>query len=631
MLPEVDPYSDWLDVPPGTRPPSHYALLGVSESAGPADIKQAFERACERLHVYTKGAKGEVANRVLNEVSLAYRTLTNSRSKREYDASLIPDTAVAPTVPATTVGPPPDAQVAGDPWGKVAAHLKHFIEEGDANALQEAERIALAASPDDGPLHLARCAIELGSHDTRFRSVLDTYARRKNSVACRFCHAFVKVPDAPPPMRVFISDNELSSDAFEISIREKLVTDVNITGRDVAWSVPPPEPSISKLGAATAAGVAIAVASLPVWCLAADSFGKILVAAGSTIFAIAVFASLTYKLYRPQFSSTLDVAWLEIVPVLAQSAPSPEHSSFIAGLALVSEGKGTPQSRYESLDLAIRSQRAWAREGVIRRDVLANLYRLALVDRRKRRLNGRDPIEPLYELWTHCLEGEYSLDLFDQVTHNGKLLHLLPHSQLAIARLRILQSVYERRLSVEDVVLMRHKSRAVDELFSLGAELDDNAVARLFAVIRLRQLNEISVPSTTAFEVVARGARGALNVFDTWPDLILYRLNPEIVLCGSGVYFYGMRFQKEPTIHRDGSGTAARVYIDGNAFPSHEIPPFTVQQLSQFCEFCFGPLAVKAMLQRKKPLTPEIDQRLFSELVQCSKCGTATPMRIERR
>ncbi len=624
MFPEVDPYSDWLDVPPGIRPPNYYALLGVSESAGLTDIKQAFERACERLHVYTKGAKGEVANRVLDEVSLAYRTLTNSRAKREYDATLIADTATKASASAATVGPAPDARDASDPWVKVAALLKRFIEDGDASALREAERIAIATAGGEGPLHLARCAIELGSRDARFRSVLDSYAQQQNSAVCRFCHAFVTIPDASPPMRVYVNNNELRSDAYLISLRENLVTNVSITGRDVEWSAPQPEPSISKLGAAVAAGIAVAVASLPIWCVAADSIGKIVIVAVSSIVAIGIIAALTYKLYHPPFSSTVDVAWVEIVPVLARSTPSPEISSFLAGLAIVSEGKGMPHARYDSVDLAIRTQRAWAREGVIRRDVLANLYRLALVDRRKRRLSGRDPIEPLHELWTLCLEGEYSLNLFDQVTHNGRLLHALPHSQLAIARLRILQSVNERRLSVEDVALMRRKSRAVDELFSLGAELDDNAIARLFALIRLRQGNELPVSSATAFELAARRS---LSLFEKWPDLLLHRLDPEIVLCGSGVYFNGMRFQKEPTIHRDGSGTAARVHIDGNAFSSQEISPITVQRLSAFCEFCFGTLAAKAMLQRTKPLSPNIDERLFSELVQCSKCGTATPMR----
>ena len=62
-----DPYSDWLGVAPGRRPPNYYALLGVSESAGallgvsesagPAEIKNASEQACARLHIHTKGRK----------------------------------------------------------------------------------------------------------------------------------------------------------------------------------------------------------------------------------------------------------------------------------------------------------------------------------------------------------------------------------------------------------------------------------------------------------------------------------------------------------------------------------------------------------------------------------------------
>lgn len=557
MPTDFDPYTDWLSVPAGERPPDHYNLLGVPPSARRADIEQAFERACERLHVYTKGAKGDEANRVLNEVSLAFRTLTNAQARRAYDQSRTADAS-------------------------------------------------LAAPP----------------------RVLPAPVPHRHSVACQFCEARIPVPESPPPMRVFANDRELRSAAFSISIRETLLTEVTISGRDESWPVPTFDPSISKLGAAVAASIIAAVASLPFWCLASNDPGLGLVVAITSVVAISGLTTLAYHLYRPHFSSTVDVAWSEIVPVLVQSAPSIAISSFLAGLAKASEGQGQPGNRHEALDLAIRTQRAWARAGLVSRGPLVSLYRLALVDRRKKRSRAGDPFELLRELWTLCLEGEFSLNFFDQVTHNGKLLHALSHAELAIARLQFVQLVQEHRFSVQDISFMRRNSRAVNELFSLGAELDENAVARLFALRQLRQMKELSIHSTTAFEL-AQVRR--LTLFDKWPDLILHHQYPEIVFCGRGVFFHGMRFQTVPTLHREGLGEKLRVYLDGKAFTPQELPLMALERLAEFCEFCFGPLAAKSMLQCQRPPSTDRDERLLSKSVQCSRCGTSSAMRIERR
>jgi hypothetical protein len=84
-----DPYHNWIGLPPGPRPPTHYQLLGiVPTETDPEVIKEAALRQTAQVRVYQTGPHSELCTRVLNEIAQARAVLLNPKLRREYDQRL---------------------------------------------------------------------------------------------------------------------------------------------------------------------------------------------------------------------------------------------------------------------------------------------------------------------------------------------------------------------------------------------------------------------------------------------------------------------------------------------------------------------------------------------------------------
>lgn len=85
-----DPYSDWLDIPSGRRPPDCFDLLGVAaDEADPVQLLQAAETRMEMARPHLEGPHGDEAQRLLNELARAVDCLTDPVRRAQHEMDLL--------------------------------------------------------------------------------------------------------------------------------------------------------------------------------------------------------------------------------------------------------------------------------------------------------------------------------------------------------------------------------------------------------------------------------------------------------------------------------------------------------------------------------------------------------------
>ncbi|MBN1912420.1 MAG: WD40 repeat domain-containing protein [Pirellulales bacterium] len=92
-----DPYHQWLGIPPENQPPDHYRLLGLARrETNPEVIRAAADRQTVHLRSFSKGARAELAKRLLAEVADARACLLDPVRKAVYDEHLPPSAEATP-------------------------------------------------------------------------------------------------------------------------------------------------------------------------------------------------------------------------------------------------------------------------------------------------------------------------------------------------------------------------------------------------------------------------------------------------------------------------------------------------------------------------------------------------------
>jgi hypothetical protein len=105
----------WLGLPPGTWPPDHYRLLGLSPGEDNAALIE--QRVHERLDTVRRYQMmhPEQATEAMNRLAQAFVCLTDASSKKKYDAQLgiavpVAQAAATPPAPPQKEPPAPSAQ-----------------------------------------------------------------------------------------------------------------------------------------------------------------------------------------------------------------------------------------------------------------------------------------------------------------------------------------------------------------------------------------------------------------------------------------------------------------------------------------------------------------------------------------
>jgi len=103
----VDPYYEWLGIPPKDQPPNHYRLLGLELfEENRSVIDAAANRQMSFIKEYQAGADSELSQKLLNELSAARLCLLSAPAKAAYDEQLRAQLRTqAPAAPAMPVPP----------------------------------------------------------------------------------------------------------------------------------------------------------------------------------------------------------------------------------------------------------------------------------------------------------------------------------------------------------------------------------------------------------------------------------------------------------------------------------------------------------------------------------------------
>ncbi|MBN1912469.1 MAG: hypothetical protein JW818_22295 [Pirellulales bacterium] len=85
----LDPYYQWLGIPPEEQPPNAYRLLGIRLGEDNTEvIRTAAERQMAHLRTFQLGEHSELSQRLLNEVASARAILLDPRKRAEVDRKL---------------------------------------------------------------------------------------------------------------------------------------------------------------------------------------------------------------------------------------------------------------------------------------------------------------------------------------------------------------------------------------------------------------------------------------------------------------------------------------------------------------------------------------------------------------
>ncbi|MCH2200643.1 MAG: general secretion pathway protein GspE [Fuerstiella sp.] len=86
---EIDVYKEWLGIPEGERPPDHYTLLRlVMFEDDPEKVNSNYRKLNSHVRKFATGQYLKPSQVLLTELAKAMLCLTDTDSKREYDASL---------------------------------------------------------------------------------------------------------------------------------------------------------------------------------------------------------------------------------------------------------------------------------------------------------------------------------------------------------------------------------------------------------------------------------------------------------------------------------------------------------------------------------------------------------------
>jgi hypothetical protein len=450
-----------------------------------------------------------------------------------------------------------DAQRVRDPWAVIEERLADRRGQTDPVLLARCRALAQQTDPENGPTRFNRLLLRTGIQDAEAQQALLDQASDRKSL-CPACFAFVPMPRPVPPPVVNCWRGRLSAHGYRLELSENgLLGRLEMVTPDrVLYHGDEPGLRLTVRGALWLyAGplVLFALVVALVWPSGPLPAALVLLAAA---FAAGKWAVRRWQQRTPLPERALDYAWTLMAPRLYARELSLSDAEFLAGLALASIERSTPESRRASLRAAIvRAKHAAAAQPQIAAP-LAALRRLAIHDAVA---EDEDPVPLVVAELIECLEGRLPLAYGEALLNDWQTDWWTPGT---LGRLRVLlcDRAFEAGFEVSSLLEIGQSYAA------LGAVLE---VDRPSGLVQLRLLWSMRATrpwdrireAATVFEWATQPNSAAL--LGRFPDLLLVQENSsyavahageeewaplQLLVCGQGVALQQVLFKRRPSM-----------------------------------------------------------------------------------
>ncbi|MGH7135218.1 MAG: hypothetical protein ACREHD_05720 [Pirellulales bacterium] len=540
-------------------------------------------------------------------------------------------------------------------WTVAEEILESYRIDRDPSLLKQGESLAHCAGGDEGLLWFMRLAMRNGIMLASYRDALRQEAKRRRQSICSSCYEFIQKTASVRPMRVAIHDT-LALDSEFCSVHHRLRwfwTEVDIAFHQGGFPPLAAPMSVSKRGAWTIAGLVAGVPLLLIGLL------DLLQAPGAAIglkaaIGIAVAASFAAALYRPKFSSALNVAWELVVPHILKSKPHAAANSFIAGLAGASYGKPLSKSARRAMDVLVERCMREVGGDSSAHDFAAALLRLSLSTEAGSR-SGISVVTRLRAFFDMVAAERFPISSLDTVFDDVNLLSFFDR-HATLLRWQLFLACQSARWSPSDIVTIKERSKAAARLFAGSPALSKGGTPCRFAAIAhalasLELKDDFRTMGGTHATELSYG-----RSLESQPDLIAFAQGGEMRICFSGLYFRDMCLEGPPSLnvreltrfvqtgwtHQRVDGgpdlryshnppigynqvTGFQLQVNGRTFDCPRDPRPIMRSIDRWSQFYFQKLQPHALQIQQRRATIDFS-RVADDIVRCN-CGKSVTFR----
>lgn len=519
------------------------------------------------------------------------------------------------------------------PWSLIGHWLEEYRRQGSEELLTRSRLLAQHVDGNDGLRHFHRLALIHHIDDrTARQALLDEAAQQRGSL-CPHCFALLPFWEEKLVEPLSLGDGGIEGHGFRVRLSEQGVLTRLLLHAPGGYHSESHEPRrLLTLRGATVlfAGPFVVMALL----LSVEFLLRGRSALAATLclllaaFCLALAARLWWRPLTQPLSRAVDYAWTLLAPRLHAGGYSPRDSAFLAGLALVSAGRGRPRLRSTPLLKAIEITEQAVAVGSGPVAHLGALWHLAVEDAA---WGGIDPIAFVVTQAARCLDGKLPLIFAEQLFTGWETKRLSP-AQRARLCVSLADAAFEAGCEIRDLIQLGKTAPAFGAV--LGTDrLDYLAQLRLLWSLRPTRPWSSCGAAATVFELAGSAEAGHKHLAKHGDLLLALWDIPGGFLCGRGLLFHEVLFPEPP-------GTLevkARSFLQGGGFELivgnqrfwfQTDPAPLVVRLERWFRYYFREFRPRADGVFGWPSQAHFDPTRFHPLVKCPECRRRVQLRV---